>query len=74
MRRLFGKERPIQARQVPEGMRPVIKSSICTGEKVAGFVDGSGKFEDVMLISAKADMEEFCRRYGLEEKEVGKIW
>ena len=33
------------------GKIPVIRSSICTGEQVAGFKDAvSGKFEELMLI------------------------
>ncbi|MDO4273826.1 MAG: aspartate dehydrogenase [Eubacteriales bacterium] len=56
-------------------LRPVVKSSICTGEKVAGFVDKeSGKFEDIMLIRGEEEFLEFCRMYGLCKDEVGKIW
>lgn len=55
--------------------RPVIKSSICTGERVAGFVDKeSGKFEDIMLIRNEEDMQRFCGLYGLKAEDVGKIW
>lgn len=57
-----------------EGCRAVIKSSICTGEKVAGFVDKSGKFEDIMLITGDSDLDAFCRRYGVNKEELGHIW
>ena len=34
-----------------EHMKPVIKTSICTGEQVAGFKDiHTGKIEDIMLV------------------------
>lgn len=58
-----------------ERLRPVIKSSICTGEKVAGFEDRkTGKFEDVMLIRGDGDLQAFCLLYGLKKEEIGKIW
>jgi len=45
---------------------PVIRSSICTGEKTAGFKNkATGKFRDVMLIRSDADTEEFRREYGV---------
>lgn len=56
-------------------LRPVIKSSICTGEQVAGFVDKeSGKFQDIMLIRGETDLHSFCKIYGLKEEEIEKIW
>ena len=58
-----------------EGKIPVIRASICTGEKVAGFKDeGTGKFEDLMLIRTDADLQEFLRRYQVEEGEIRKEW
>lgn len=58
-----------------EGKIPVIRASICTGEKVAGFKDvETGKFEDLMLIRMDADLQEFLRRYQVEEGEIRKEW
>ncbi len=55
--------------------RPVIRASICTGEKVAGFRNReSGKFEEVALIAAARDLEEFCSTYGISEKDIKKEW
>ena len=49
-----------------EEWEPVIKSSICTGEKVAGFKNRhTGVFEDVMLVRAPSDVEEFRKKYGI---------
>lgn len=46
----------------------VIRSSICTGEKVAGFRSRSdGHFTDVMLIRSPEDIEHFKKLYGLNE-------
>ena len=45
----------------------VIRSSICTGEKVAGFKNiDDGHFTDVMLIRNQYDEERFMKIYGLK--------
>ena len=57
------------------GKIPVIRSSICTGEQVAGFKDTvSGKFEELMLIRDSKDLSEFLHRYQVEESEVKREW
>ena len=51
--------------------KPMIRSSICTGEKVAGFQDmRTGKFTEIMLIRTPADLDEFRRLYGIGEREI----
>ncbi|SEQ06898.1 hypothetical protein SAMN04487977_102380 [Treponema bryantii] len=51
----------------PETQYAVIRSSICTGEKVAGFKNKSdGHFTEVMLIRSAADEKEFKETYGVE--------
>ena len=55
--------------------RPVIRSSICTGEQVAGFKDkDTGKFHEVMLIRTDADFQEFLRLYGVAEADISREW
>ena len=55
-----------------ENKKPVIKASICTGEKVAGFKDiHTGKIDEVMLIKSPADLEKFKTMYGISE-EISK--
>lgn len=45
----------------------VIRSSICTGEQVAGFRGKrDGKFTEVMLIKTDADLERFKKMYHIE--------
>ncbi len=67
---LFKKKQEIRTYD-KENQRPVIRSSICTGERVAGFQDiHSGKFTDIMLIRTSADLEEFCRLYGIGADEL----
>lgn len=62
-------------RYAGEKYKPMIKASICTGEKVAGFIDkDSGKFVDVMVIRSDEDLKLFCAKYGAKEEEIGKIW
>ena len=55
-----------------EKLRPAIRSSICTGEKVAGFRDKeSGHFTEIRLIRTEKDLDDFKREYGItEEVEV----
>lgn len=57
------------------GKKPVIRSSICTGEKVAGFKDEkTGHVEELVLIRNEKDLEQFMRMYGVLENEIEKIW
>ena len=52
-----------------ENTKPVIKSSICNGEQVAGFKDiHTGKTREVMLIKSQADLDKFKAMYGINEE------
>ncbi len=54
-----------------EKEKPVIRSSICTGEKVAGFRDlQTGKFTEMMLICTPEDLETFRNRYGIGGDDI----
>lgn len=54
-----------------ENLRPVIRSSICTGERVAGFKDlSTGRFSEVMLVRSQADLEEFRILYGIGAEDI----
>lgn len=49
----------------------VIRSSICTGEKVAGFKNKTnGHFTEVMLIRSAADEKKFKETYRVESLKV----
>ena len=55
----------------PETQYAVIRSSICTGEKVAGFKNKTdGHFVDVMLIRSPDDEYRFKEMYGLDKVKV----
>ena len=65
--KLFGsrKKQSPAVQYDPETQYAVIRSSICTGEKVAGFKNKTnGHFTEVMLIRTAADEEEFKRTMG----------
>ena len=52
----------------PQTQRPILRCSICTGEKVAGFKNiHTGKFEEVTLIRDDRELQEFMDRYGISE-------
>lgn len=58
-----------------ENQKPIIRSSICTGEKVAGFKDiHNGKFTEVMLIKNDNDMKVFLAKYDISADEVRTEW
>ena len=58
-----------------DNLKPVIRSSICTGEKVAGFRDlNTGKFTEVMLIRDNKDMDEFLTKYDISVAEIKTEW
>jgi hypothetical protein len=65
---LFSKKKIVQSYD-KDSKRPVIKASICTGEQVAGFKDiHTGKIEEIMLIRSEADLDNFKKMYGINEK------
>ena len=71
MKKLFGKKRGSVDFNVtpfdPETQYAVVRSSICTGEKVAGFKSrADGHFTEIMLIRSPDDLRRFKERYGVE--------
>ena len=57
------------------GKVPIIRSSICTGEQVAGFKDRTtGRFQELMLIRDDRDLQEFMQRYQGEAGEIEREW
>ncbi|MGN0460554.1 MAG: aspartate dehydrogenase [Ruminococcus sp.] len=52
----------------PKTQYAVIKISVCTGEKVAGFRNMAyGHFTEVMLVRNKEDEKRFLKIYNLEK-------
>lgn len=57
------------------GKIPVIRASICTGERVAGFKDvKSGRFEDLMVIHSDRDLQKFLKEYEVRAEDIQKEW
>ena len=58
-----------------DGQQPAMKSSICTGEQVAGFKDKStGHFREVMCLRSDRDREDFLKTYGIRAEEIRREW
>ena len=56
-------------------LQPAVRTSICTGEKTAGFVNRKdGHFSEVMLIRSDRDLDEFLREYSAERKDLRWIY
>lgn len=73
---LFGrKKKQAVAAYDKRGKVPVIRSSICTGEQVAGFKDiHTGKFTEVMAVRNHRDLDEFLMKYGISKELIRKEW
>ena len=51
-----------------ENWRPVLKCSICNGERVAGFKNiRTGEFKEESFIRSDEELEAFKRSYGITE-------
>lgn len=58
-----------------EEYEPLIRSSICTGEKTACFRRRSdGKLIELMLLRTASDLEEFARSVGVPASEIKTIY
>jgi hypothetical protein len=63
---LFKKTAPSETYD-PAKLQPAIRASICTGERVAGFIEtGTGRFREIMLLRDDADLRSFRKRYGIK--------
>ena len=51
----------------PERQIPVLKCSVCTGERIAGFKDiETGHITEVMVIRSDDDLRYFRKHYGID--------
>lgn len=67
---MFGKKRKPEPRSEydSENWKPVLKCSICNGEKVAGFKNiHTGEFREESFIRGDEELEAFMRKYGITE-------
>ena len=69
------KRKSVKADYDRENQIPLIRASICTGEKVAGFRDEkTGRIEELMLITGEEDLKEFLSRYEVKREEIETVW
>lgn len=65
-REMFRKKKIQQADYDRENWKPVLKCSICNGEKVAGFKNvHTGEFKEEAFIRDDRELEEFMYKYGI---------
>ena len=59
----------------PAQYEPVIRASICTGEKTACFRNlETGKLHEILVIRTRQDLEEFGKQYGVNTENLKIIY
>ena len=54
-----------------ERLIPVIRASICNGERVAGFKNRqTGEFTEELFVRSEADIDAFKKKYGLTDIRI----
>ena len=72
---LFSRKQPKTTAFPPERFAPVVRRSICTGERTACMRDrASGEIFEIMLIRSPRDLADFARQYGVREEEIETIY
>ena len=73
--RLFGKKPPSPIPYDPAVQEPALRSSICTGETVVGFLDReTGRFREYELARTQGDVDAFCKRVGVAPEQLRRIY
>lgn len=71
---MFGRKKTEGIRYDAAVEQPAVKTSICTGERVAGFLNKTTRsFRDHTLIRNDAELMEFCRACGVSSEELKHI-
>ena len=72
---LFRKKEPPKIPYDPATQEPAVRSSICTGEMVVGFLDReTGKFREYELARSRSEVDEFCKRVGVEPDRLKRFY
>lgn len=71
---MFGKKKkPTTKSYNPETEYPMIRASICTGEKTAGIKDKTtGHIRDTRLIRNDDELDGFMREFGIADRSMIK--
>ena len=76
--KLFGRRRESEPEVThfdPAEFEPVIRASICTGERVACMREkDTGRLHELMLLRTDEDLKTFCRRYQVEEGKIKTVY
>lgn len=65
---MFRKKQLPQKDYDRENWKPILKCSICNGERVAGFKNiHTGEFREELFIQEEEQLEEFKQRYKITE-------
>ena len=58
-----------------EDYEPVIRASICTGEKTACMRDrATGKLHEIMLVRTEEDLDAFCRMCEGKKESIRTVY
>ncbi len=58
-----------------EKLQPAVRKSYCNREMSFGFIEkATGKFREYSGGSSEADLEEFCRKYGIRPEDLKTIY
>ena len=58
-----------------EQFEPVLRSSICTGEKTACMRDRkTGELHEIMLIRDRNELEQFAQRYAVDPDSIRTVY
>ena len=59
----------------PDRFEPVVRSSICTGERVACMRDReSGRLHEIELVRTDEELAAFCRRCGADVRSIRTVY
>lgn len=59
----------------PERFEPVLRQSICTGERTACMRErATGKVYEIMLIRTEQDLAAFAKEYGVRAEDIRTVY
>ena len=56
-------------------LQPAVRKSYCNREMTLGFIDkATGKFREYGCANTQAELEAFCRKYGIQPEDLKTIY